>query len=183
MPTRTGRVLVRVPKMSVERALNLLGAAAQLCTDRQNSAISSLVGLNGTSAAALVTIGHAPGESIEFLRLALCRSHSATVRLVADLTSRGLVDRSELDDGRAVGLQLTASGERLVEKIHSARMDALSHCLKGLTSVEVNRLSALLGRLLESNVSDDGHAYQICRLCNGDACDPCPVEDAVSETA
>lgn len=169
--------------MPIERTLNLLGAVAQLCIDRQTDAISVLTGLNATSAAALVTVGHASGESIDFLRLALCRSHSATVRLVADLTSRGLVDRLELDDGRAVGLRLTGKGKKVVEKIHAARMEALRNCLNDLSSDDISRLGTLLGRLLEVNVSDDRHAYQVCRLCNGDECDPCPVDDALGDPA
>jgi DNA-binding MarR family transcriptional regulator len=169
--------------MHAERTLNLLGAAAQLCIDRQTDSILSLTGLNATAAAALVTVGHAPGESIDFLRQALSRSHSATVRLVADLEARGLFERLELDDARAVGLRLTARGERQLEKVHSARMDALGACLNGFSSSEMSRLDVLLGRLLGSNVAVEQDAYQVCRLCNGEACDPCPVEEAMSDPA
>ena len=35
----------------------------------------------------------------------------------------------------------------------------------------------MLAKLHAAAVMSERHAYQMCRLCDGDACDVCPVEE------
>lgn len=166
-----------------DRTANLLGAVAQLVIDRQVEAIAAESGLNTISAAALVTLGHAPSQNIDFLHETLKRSQPATTRLVNKLQSKGLIARSSAEDGRAVALTLTTTGEKMVTRILSVRRTALDSCLEYLNNAERVEIDALLAKILASSVVDDSHAYQICRLCDGEACDVCPVEDALDEVA
>lgn len=161
------------------RTANLLGAVAQLAIDRQVEAIAAASGLNATSAAALVTIGHAPAQTIDFLHATLQRSQSATTRLVTKLQHKGFIDRGCAEDGRAVALNLTPAGKKLVARILTARHAALSGCLADLSDTEKTDIDGLLAKILANAVTDDSHAYQICRLCDGERCDVCPIEDAL----
>ena len=88
--------------MSRERTVNLLGTVSLLLVDEQLDAIERATGLGPSAAAALTTIGHAPGEPIEFLRRALRRTHSSVVRLVAGLVDAGRARRGSHADGRRV---------------------------------------------------------------------------------
>ena len=154
---------------------------AQLVLDRQLGAIEQHCGLNPTEAAALVTIYNVPGQPIDFLHRAVNRSHSATVRLISKLEAAGLVTRGDAEDGRAVSLELTGAGEKKVIELLEARGAALRRCLAYLTQKEERKLDELLAKMLAASVVDEQHAYQICRLCNGDECDVCPVEAALVE--
>ena len=162
-----------------DRTANLLGALAQLAVDRQLASIEAASGINGTSAAALVTLANAPGEGIDFLYKTLGRSQSATTRLVAKLEAGSLLERVAGDDGRASPLVLTRQGELAVAEILDARHQALASCLSYLTADEQSDFDILLAKILASTVIDEQHAYQICRLCDGDECDICPVEEAL----
>lgn len=164
-----------------ERTVNLLGAVAQLVSDRQLAAIERASDLSATSAAALVTISQAPEQSIDTLHKTLGRSQPATTRLVAKLESAGLLRRGLAEDSRAVALSPTVKGQRMVARILSARRHALRECLGYLTNSEQEELDGLLAKTLATAVVDEQHAYQICRLCDGDECDVCPVEDALEE--
>ncbi len=164
-----------------ERTANLLGAVAQLAVDRQLASIEEVSGLNATSAAALITINNAPEQRIDFLYKTLGRSQSATTRLVAKLEGQALVQRTDADDARAVSLILTKHGERTVAKILRARRQALTACLGYLNDAEQTDLDSLLAKMLACAVIDEQHAYQICRLCNEDECDTCPIEEALGE--
>ncbi len=159
------------------RTTNLLGALAQLATDQQLKAIEEDCGLNPTEAAALVSIGVAPGQQIDFLQQAINRSHSASVRLVDKLAAQGLVVRDQATDGRAVALHLSAKGTKKSKEVLRARNRALEVFIQFLTSQEREALDSMLAKLLAASVMSERHAYQMCRLCDGDACDVCPVEE------
>jgi len=44
-------------------------------------------------------------------------------------------------------------------------------------------LDRLLAKMLRALPHSDAHALAICRFCEGDACDPCPVGEALEEKA
>ncbi|GJM14608.1 MAG: MarR family transcriptional regulator [Pseudohongiella sp.] len=165
----------------IDRTANLLGAVAQLVSDRQAQAIDQAVGLNGSSAAALITIGNAPEQRIDFLYKVLGLSQSATTRMVAKLETQGLIKRAQTQDGRTVSLVLSAKGKRTVKTILEARDKALFNCLGYLTAAEQGEIDGLLAKLLAASVIDEHQAFQMCRFCNGDDCDPCPVEEVFEQ--
>lgn len=164
-----------------ERTANLLGAVAQLVADRQAQSIETAVGLNGSAVAALITISNAPEQRIDFLHNVLGLSQPATTRMVAKLESQGLVRRAVTSDARTAALVISAKGNKAVATILEARGMALEKCLNYLTKSEQSDLDTLLAKLLASSVIDERHAYQICRFCHGEECDPCPVEEVFEE--
>lgn len=157
-------------------ALNIIGAAALLVADEMSSAVETETGLSGIAAAALISISHAPGEPIDFLAKSLRRSHSAVVRLVGTLADQGYLEKSGADDGRAVSLGLTRTGKQLVRRALKVRQDTLAKLFGSFSGPEINKLQLLGERLIDVTVSDPLHAMWICRLCDGEACDPCPME-------
>ena len=167
----------------MSRTPNLLGALAQVVNDAQLSAIAGKTGLGPSAAAALVTLNHAPGESIDFLRRTLDRSHSSVVRMVDGLVARGLARKAPAEDGRRVALLITSRGQRLVSAVLGARDSALALALDKLAPGERATLDALLAKLLASQIANDMDAYRTCRLCDGDLCEPCPVEAAALDNA
>ena len=165
--------------MAIDRTANLLGAAAQLVVDGQMVAIEDTTGLNPTEMAALITIINEPDQPIDFLHKAIKRSHSATVRLVAKLVDRQLITKIQsAQDGRGMALAATKSGEKLVASALRSRRSTLNGLLTFLSTDEQAMLDGLLAKLLAASVVDELNAYQICRYCDADACDVCPVEES-----
>jgi DNA-binding MarR family transcriptional regulator len=165
------------------RTANLLGALSQTVVDGQIASIGSATGLGESAAAALVTIGHAPGESIDFLRRVLRRSHSSVVRLVAELERRGLARKGTGKDARAVTLELTAKGRRTTRELLAQRRRVLEQCLAELSAEEQRLIDRVLAKLLGALVEDEMNAFQICRLCDGETCDPCPIEETFAASS
>lgn len=162
--------------MADDAGVNVIAALGLLIADRQLRAVEQSTGLTGGAAAVLVLVGHAPGQSIDFLRRVLNRSHSAVVRMVGNLTGQGLLERGGTDDGRAVALRLTEHGRKVVSTALTERNRSVAGLLAVLTPREAGTLERLAGKLLASAVSDERSAFYICRLCDGDACNDCPVE-------
>jgi DNA-binding MarR family transcriptional regulator len=162
------------------RTANLLGALALGLSDEIRSASECQASEGGPAPAAVTLIGHVPNLSIDQLRRALGLSHSGAVRLVDRLASDDLVERRPSpQDGRVVALQLTARGERQRDAILSERHASLLTALGRLSPREQSDLDRLLAKLLAAYVRDEGHAYQVCRLCDERTCTKCPVEDAL----
>jgi MarR family transcriptional repressor of emrRAB len=161
--------------------LNVVGALALYAAQEIARAVEAETQLNGVAASALVTIGHAPGESIDFLARVLRRSHSAVVRLVGGLVDRGLVARSGGEDARVVQLSLTRSGKQLVRRALSRRTGALEALLEPLDASERTALAGIAHKLIVAHAGDELNAYWICRLCDGDACDPCPMSEVFDD--
>jgi DNA-binding MarR family transcriptional regulator len=94
------------------RRHNLLGAFVLAVADRIRVETENSVGHSGSAAAALVTIAHFPGRTVEFLRQAIGLSHPAAVRVVDRLVEQGLVRRRPSGPGPAVALTVTTAGRR-----------------------------------------------------------------------
>jgi len=154
---------------------NLFGAASLFVADEIALAVESETGLSSITVGALVSVAHAPGESIDFLATTLRRSHSTVVRLVGGLVEQGLMSRAAGVDARVVSLELTRTGKQMVRKALATRAQVLDGLLDKLDPGERDALESLSRKLIETNVEDEAHALWICRLCDGEACDPCPM--------
>jgi DNA-binding MarR family transcriptional regulator len=160
----------------------LVAAFSQLVADTVEGRLGQELPHGGEAPAALVTISHEPGLSIERLSRALGLTHSGTVRLVDRLEGEGLVNR-EKRSARAVRLRLTRRGHRAVERIERARLGIVAELLSALTEEQQQQLDRLLAHLLEVHTHTDEDLRRICRLCSFNACESngciCPVSEAV----
>lgn len=170
-------ILISVP----ERAANVLAAASQLVMDAVGERLTAELPHTASAPAALVTISHDPGLSIESLRLALGLTHSGAVRLIDRLEDDGLVRRHKHGE-RALRLGLTRRGRRVVARIERARMDAVADLLAVLTDDQQRQLDSILAELLAAHTRGPDDLQRICRLCSFDACEgggrACPVAKA-----
>jgi MarR family transcriptional regulator, negative regulator of the multidrug operon emrRAB len=165
------------------RTTNLLGALAMGVADAVDAVARDQAREGGPAGAALCLVAHEPGLSIEQLRRALGLSHPGAVRLIDRLAAEGAVERRASRDKRAVALHVTASGARRVRTILAARRRALAAALAPLSPRERSVLDRLLAKMLRALPRSDAHALAICRFCEGDACHPCPVGEALEEKA
>lgn len=157
------------------RQQNLLGAFVLAVADRIRVETEQSVGHTGAAAAALVTIAHFPGRSVEFLRQAIGLSHPAAVRVVDRLVEQGLVRRRPAERGPAVALTVTAAGRRQARTILDVRARVVAGALPRLSARESAALTAVLEKGLAHLSSSPGSI--ICRLCDQGRCrrDDCPV--------
>jgi MarR family transcriptional regulator, negative regulator of the multidrug operon emrRAB len=161
-----------------ERASNLLAAAGQLVADAVTARLEDALVHTASAPAALMTIAHHPGLSIERLSEALGLTQSGGVRLIDRLAADGLVRREKLS-ARSLRLHLTGRGTRAVERIEQARIAAAADVLSPLSAAQRRQLEAMLARILAAHTHDEGDLRRICRLCSFDACESggraCPV--------
>lgn len=162
--------------MEQVRTLNLLGAFALSVADTLTTATEAAAGYGGETPAALVTLGVEPGISIDALRHILNLSHPGTVRLVDRLQSQGLVERRAGTDGRTLALFLTEAGGQRRQDILSHRRQQLQLVVSSLTSRDRTQLSQLLEKMLTAMTTTEVRAFSICRLCEEEVCERCPVE-------
>ncbi|MGA7326553.1 MAG: MarR family winged helix-turn-helix transcriptional regulator [Rhodomicrobium sp.] len=167
-----------VSVMTIKRTANLLGAIALGLGDQMKAAAEQRLGQGGETPAALTTIGHVPGLSVDMLRRILGLTHSGSVRLVDRLTSEGLVERRNGQDGRTLALYLTTQGARLRRELIKDRTKPLEAVLSKLPGRDLQRFDDILEKLLYQLCQDKIQAYSICRLCDDAACEDCPIERA-----
>ena len=163
--------------MHVARGHNLLGALVTAVNDRMQWHAEHAIGLGGQIPAALVTIGHNYGESVEFLSGILQMSHSGCVRLVDKLDELGLVERRPGKDRRSVSLYLTPRGRELKREVLRARREALDGVLGALDARQQRELVGLIEVMLTAMTHCKSEADIICRLCEEQVCaqSHCPV--------
>jgi DNA-binding MarR family transcriptional regulator len=157
------------------RRQNLLGAFVLAVADRIRLETEQSVGHTGSAAAALVTIAHFPGRSVEFLRQAIGLSHPASVRVVDRLVEHDLVRRRPSGSGPAVALTVTAAGRRQARAILDVRARVVADALPRLSAAESATLTAVLEKGLAHLSGSPGSV--ICRLCDQGRCRrvDCPV--------
>jgi MarR family transcriptional regulator, negative regulator of the multidrug operon emrRAB len=160
------------------RDRNLIGAFALAAADAMRRAAEAEVGQSGAAASALVTIGAYAGRSIERLRGPLGLSQPGAVRLVERLEAQGWVERRE-SRGRASALHLTEAGEALLERILSARAAALDALLEPLAGTDLAAMADAAESALAGATTDRAALERLCRLCERDVCDACPVAGAL----
>lgn len=160
---------------------NVVGALALALADgmRRGMVCDSAVG--SADLAALTLLRHEPDLRIETLRRAMGLSHPGAVRLVDRLQQAGLLKRgADPGDRRAVMLSLTAAGSRIAAQLVDGRSAALQPALQLLSADERQQLGRLAAKMLTGLVQTEGQAYEVCRLCDAEACAQCPVEAALS---
>jgi DNA-binding MarR family transcriptional regulator len=165
-----------------EALANLLAATAQLVEDTVSGGLERDLALTASAPAALVTLAHEPGLSIDALRRVLDLTHSGAVRLIDRLEADGLVERTRRG-GRSVAVTLTRRGRKAVAEIERVRLESVAQLLAPLTVSERRELERVLGHVLASRTQSLDDLHRICRLCSFPACESkgrsCPVADAV----
>jgi MarR family transcriptional regulator, negative regulator of the multidrug operon emrRAB len=161
----------------VARGQNLLGALVTAVNDRMQGQAEDAIGLGGQMPAALVTIGHNYGESVEFLSGILRMSHSGCVRLVEKLDELGLIERRPGKDRRSLSLYLTPRGREFKRQVLQARREALDAVFETLDGPQQQNLVGLLEVMLTAMTHCKNDADVICRLCEEQTCaqSHCPV--------
>jgi MarR family transcriptional regulator, negative regulator of the multidrug operon emrRAB len=161
-----------------ERTANLLAAAGQRVADAVTARLEDTLTHTASAPAAIMTIAHHPGLSIERLSEAVGITDSGGVRLIDRLAADGLVRREKLS-ARMVRLHLTPCGQRAVERIEQARIAAATDLLSPLSGAQRRQLEAVLARILAAQTHGEDDLRRICRLCSFDACESggraCPV--------
>lgn len=158
---------------------NQLGALCLALVDAQAQAVVGVSGVNAKASALMTVLGIHHDETIADASSFLDLSHSATVRLVAQMVDRGLILRRPGSDKRAVKLSLTSKGKRLRNAVLEVRRCVLRDALSPLDVEERAVMARLLERMLTHQVKGRTSADQICRMCDEEACPNCPVETAV----
>jgi DNA-binding MarR family transcriptional regulator len=162
------------------RRRNLVGAFALALSDRIRGEVEAASGLNFEAAAALATVAQQPGGTVESLRQAIGRSHSATVRIVERLVEADLVERRAATRGPALALTVTAAGRTRAREMLAARALAIDTVLAGLdpaSAAAVDAIDALVQDGL-TRLADLPEGVTVCRLCDKGICrarDGCAV--------
>jgi MarR family transcriptional regulator, negative regulator of the multidrug operon emrRAB len=159
------------------RGRNLLGAFVVAVHDRMQQRAEAEISMAGQAAAALVTIGHNFGQSVEFLSGILQLSHSGCVRLVDKLDEQGWIERRAGRDRRSVALYLTTAGQQRKREVLRARREALTSVFETLDAKEQEQFVSLMEVMLQAITCSKNDADVICRLCEERSCAQarCPV--------
>jgi DNA-binding MarR family transcriptional regulator len=167
---------------SSARAANLLGALSLAVHERLRAATEGTDPLAGSEPAALVTLAHYPGQSIEELRRTLAITHSGAVRLVDRLERAGLVARAPGGPGRTLAIAPTDAGRAAAGAVLARRQVVLDEIVESLPSDEQAALTRLAERVLAELTGDRRSARHLCRLCDEAVCvrgADCPVDRAI----
>lgn len=169
--------------MAYSDSNNVIGAMALALSDAVRVETQGQAPQN-IAAAAITLVGHAPGLSIQELSTGLEMSHPGAVRLVDRMMMDGLVTRGRsASDKRTTELSLTALGRSKEQAILASRARSLNTALMSLSGDEVASLSQIAKKLLKTLVHDEETALRVCRLCNGDDCEGCPVAASLEEAS
>ena len=162
----------------MDRLANLLNAAATAIVDAQATSMAFQANLKSSTTAAILTLGQHPALTLSDLAQVLGLSHSATVRLVDGLTSRGLAARGDGQSRREVAVSLTFDGQLLYGALRQAQSDILTPLLEDLAQKDRAILEAALSSILAARTKGLQSADHICRFCDESVCmqHDCPVE-------
>ena len=164
----------------IGRMTNLLGAASLALADAQRAAVEGASGEGAAAAAALVALDKYPGETVRFFVPILGLTQSGTFRLIDRLVDDGLVRRAPGRDGRTVALDLTAAGRRAATRVARARAQTMADALAGLDGDELAALERSLEQILARFPANRDDARHLCRLCDIEVCEGCPVDAAAT---
>jgi MarR family transcriptional regulator, negative regulator of the multidrug operon emrRAB len=165
------------------RTANLLAAFAGDIAERVEAELKTHPNQTDSSVAALNIMSFWDGITNAELAKALKLSHTAAVRLVDKLESRGLVEARNGEDRRATYLHLTRAGEKAAQPTLIARCAAVDGYLGVLSAAEQDQLALLLEKLIRPLATDDLAVSHFCRLCDFTACstDQCPMHSGDAE--
>jgi MarR family transcriptional repressor of emrRAB len=157
------------------RAVNLLVAWSLVVAEAVTEATERETGLGGAVPSALVTIAAYRDQTIEDLRGALRLSQPGTVRLVDRLVAAGWVQRRAGRRPRTVALALTPAGRDVTGRLLAAREQAVRALVQPVDRTEAAALAHSLERLLHARGAAGRDPQRVCRLCERDVCEACPV--------
>ena len=161
---------------TLDSTTNLLGALTRALSDRVEAGLRDNLNRSGEAASAVIFLGYTPGISVEILRQVLSLSHPGTVRLIDRLVEDGLVERRKTEDGRAVALHLTHSGNKYRTKLMELRNDVLETALQDLSSKERATFGNLIAKVLSALPQTELDKHHICRQCSVKLCSSdCPI--------
>ena len=104
--------------------------------------------LTRTQIEVLMLLGETDNQTIGDLAGRLAVTHSASTQTVETLVKRDLVERSaDTTDRRVVRTKLSATGRKLVAKLHKSRMQRMTEVFTGLTDDELKMMILVLERL------------------------------------
>jgi len=155
----------------------LVGALGIAVADAVRGAARAATGHGGELPGALVTLAAFRGASMAELQQALGLSQPGTVRVVDRLVTKGWVERRPGLEGRSVALELTSAGGQAAQRLRAERERALATLLHPLNEAERVQLAGLVDKILWSRAHAGRDPRHLCRLCDRDVCDPCPVAD------
>jgi len=164
----------------IDRLMNLLGAASLALADAQRAAVEGASGQGAAAPAALLALDKHPGETVRFFVPILGLTQPGTFRLIDRLVNDGLVRRGPGRDGRTVALDLTAAGRRAVARVARARAQTMADALAGLDRDDLVALERTLEKILIRFPANRDDARHLCRLCDIDVCERCPVDAAAT---
>lgn len=167
-------------RLAGRRDRNVLAAWAIAVSDVVRVAAERSTGMGGNGPAALVAIVADPGLSVDDLRKVLALTHPGTVRLVDRLVEQAWVRRRQ-GPGRTVRLEPTAAGRAAERRIAVAREEAVAEVLAGLSEQDIHVMAGLAEPVLAKTVENVDAMRRLCRLCNRDACEPCPAEGGATD--
>lgn len=163
---------------STRRDRNVLAAWAVAVADAIRVSAEQSTGMAGAAPAALVAIVADAGMSVDELRRVLGLTHPGAVRLVDRLVRRGWI-RREHATGRTLRLTPTPAGQDAERRIVAAREQAIDALHAALDEERLRALADLVGPVLAGATGGLEDLRRLCRLCNRDVCDPCPVADTL----
>jgi DNA-binding MarR family transcriptional regulator len=107
------------------------------------------LGVTGGQVSLLVKVQKEPGIGIRELARWERMSTPGMSKYVARLESAGLLRRTELEDRRRVGLEVTAEGARVLSSVKRRRTTWLAERLRGLDPDELDAVDAAVEPLLK----------------------------------
>lgn len=160
---------------------NVVAALAKALDERIEDATSTAAGLSGEAPAALVSLLHAPGLSVNELAATLGLAQPSSVLLCNRLEDADLIERRPGRDARTRALHLTSSGRERARAILDARQAVAASALAPLPPAELRALGTASASILRHLTVDRTTADHLCRLCDEPRCpdERCPVENAV----
>jgi DNA-binding MarR family transcriptional regulator len=164
------------------RVNNIVATFALDLAESVTATVAGAAGQSGGLAAAIVYLSQEPGVGVERLRSVLGLSQPATVRLINQLETDGLLTRTRHgEDGRRVELRLSSAGAARAGEIAAARLAAAGRFLTGLEPADRQALVDVIGHIYARRAPDHSEAERVCRLCDLRACPErtCPITQAI----
>ena len=110
------------------------------------------LGVTGGQVSLLVQLQKTPGVGVRELAQRERMSAPGMSKYLARLEASGLIQRTETNDRRRIGLKLTSEGERVLRSVKKRRTAWLAARLRELSPEELHAVDAAIGpltRLLE----------------------------------
>ncbi len=152
---KTPRRVVSVDQAALQRLVGYNCRRAYLAIAEHSLQHMAEHDLRPTSYSVLALVNHNPGVNSRQVSQALGVRPPNLVAMIAAFEERALLERRpDPDDGRSLGLHLTATGRRLVTRVERAVIQAEVIATAMLSSAERRTLISLLRRIYARPASD-----------------------------